>query len=62
MLGPPGGGPAEGGGGERRPPENPDAPSIFTAVQETLGLRLEGRKNPVDILIVDRAEKDPTEN
>jgi uncharacterized protein (TIGR03435 family) len=62
MLGPPGGGPAEGGGGERRPPENPDAPSIFTAVQETLGLRLEGRKNQVDILIVDRAEKDPTEN
>jgi uncharacterized protein (TIGR03435 family) len=61
MLGPPGGGPPEGGG-ERRPAENADAPSIFTAVQETLGLRLEGRKSPVKILIVDHAEKDPTEN
>jgi uncharacterized protein (TIGR03435 family) len=57
------GGPGPGGDGERKsPPDSMDTPSIFTAVQETLGLKLEGRKSPVDILIIDHAEKVPTEN
>jgi uncharacterized protein (TIGR03435 family) len=37
-------------------------PTIFKAVQDQLGLRLESKKGLVDILVVDHIEKNPTEN
>ena len=37
-------------------------PDIFIAMQEQLGLKLEATRSTVDMLIVDRAEKTPTEN
>jgi uncharacterized protein (TIGR03435 family) len=39
-----------------------DGPTIFDAVQQQLGLKLESRKQAMDTLIVDKCEKEPTEN
>lgn len=38
-----------------------DKPDVFTAVQQQLGLRLESRRQPVDMIVVDHIEK-PSEN
>lgn len=37
-------------------------PSLFTALQQTLGLRLEGKKVPVEMIVVDHADRVPVEN
>ncbi len=39
----------------------PDAPGIFHAIQEQLGLRLVPAKGPVDVLVIDHIER-PSEN
>jgi uncharacterized protein (TIGR03435 family) len=43
--------------GDSGPPPPADRPSLFTAIQEQLGLKLESTKGPVEILVIDHAEK-----
>jgi len=45
----------------QHPSDTADAPSIFSVLQDELGLRLEKQKGPVEILVVDHYEK-PSEN
>jgi uncharacterized protein (TIGR03435 family) len=43
-------------------PSGPNGLSLFGALEEKLGLKLEARKSPVAILVVDHAERVPTGN
>jgi uncharacterized protein (TIGR03435 family) len=59
MMAPPPPGGGEGPGAN--PPES-EAAGLFTALQEQLGLKLEQKKGPLDMLVVDHSEKTPVEN
>jgi uncharacterized protein (TIGR03435 family) len=55
---PPGGAPP---GMPSLPPVDPNGPSLFTALQEQLGLKLESQKGPVEMMVIDHIER-PSEN
>jgi len=39
-----------------------DAPPLNAALQENLGLKIEKRKGPVQVVVIDHIERTPTEN
>ena len=53
------------GGGDHGPADAPEvepAENLFSAVQTQLGLKLEAKKGPVELIVIDHMEKTPTEN
>ena len=53
--------PPGGGAAVAETASDPSGGSIFSSVQQ-MGLKLEPRKAPVDLIVVDKVEKTPTEN
>ncbi len=47
---------------DRPVPEDERGPSVFTALTEQLGLKFESRKGPMEVLVIDHAEKTPIGN
>lgn len=64
----PGGGGRGGEGGTAAPGDAPSASeptgaiSLFEAIEKQLGLKLEEQRRPVPVLVIDKAERTPTEN
>jgi uncharacterized protein (TIGR03435 family) len=48
-------------GGPDVPAADPNGASLFTAIQEQFGVKLEPARGPVDVLVIDRIER-PTED
>jgi uncharacterized protein (TIGR03435 family) len=44
------------------PADTPAGPSIYSAVQSQIGLKLEGRRGPLDVLVIDSVQNVPVEN
>jgi uncharacterized protein (TIGR03435 family) len=42
--------------------EEPSGVSIFIAIQEQLGLKLDAGNEAIELLVIDKAEKAPTSN
>jgi uncharacterized protein (TIGR03435 family) len=61
-VGPPPGMTPDGGGGAGAMPDAGPAATIFSALPDQLGLRLDARKGPIDLLVIDSVQKTPTEN
>jgi len=53
--------PLPGPDGTPAPAPTDSGPSLFTALQEQLGLKLDPSKETVDVLVIDHVER-PTEN
>ncbi len=49
--------PGENAGHEGGQPADSSGPTIFSALQEQLGLRLESQKGPVEIIVIDHIDK-----
>jgi uncharacterized protein (TIGR03435 family) len=55
------GGPPDGGPAPAGPPAQQSGPALFEALRNQLGLRLEGSRAPVEVLVVDQVRQ-PAEN
>ncbi len=49
-------------GAAPRPAESDSLPSLFSAVQSQLGMKLDAKKGPVEMIVIDHIGKAPTEN
>jgi uncharacterized protein (TIGR03435 family) len=60
----PGPGPVAAGGDSTQAPRasDPAGATIIAALQQQLGLKLVSTKAPLDMIVIDKAEKEPTEN
>jgi uncharacterized protein (TIGR03435 family) len=54
--------PSDSGPGPGPTPDAEPPPDIFTAIQSDLGLKLDPKKGPVDLIVIDHVEKTPTAN